>query len=201
MLWPEIDGVPINEFQSSGYIARAFPTLYPYGNADLRSERPWNIKPAEYFKHLMWYKDGRFARHPRWRYFALNSIMRWRALQEGKVYVRQNLNDEQIDVTDIQEMIEQGDQNLADKIMRYGEGLRGSRQFWMARRYELSDFIKQIGHQGLIFFTFSVADLHWPELHKLMLDEENSGDSANKRQQNLVDNPHIAAWFFNKRFE
>ncbi len=115
LMWPEIDGFPINEFQTPGYIARAFPTLYPYGHSDLRSERPRDIKPAEYFKHLMWYKDGRFARHPRWRYFALNSTMRWRALQEGKVYVRQNLNDRQIDVTDIQEMIAKGDKNLADK--------------------------------------------------------------------------------------
>ena len=124
-------------------MTRAFPTLYPYGTGDLRSERPREIKPAEYFKHLMWYKDGRFARHFRWRYFALNSRMRWSALQEGKVYVRQNLSDTQIDVSDIQEMIAQGDQNLADKIMRYGEALRGLRQFWMARRYELSDFINK----------------------------------------------------------
>ena len=68
--------------------------------------------------------------------------------------------------------------------MQYGEGIRESRQFWMARRYELTDMIKQLGSDGLIFFTFSSADLHWPELHKL-----------------IPDNPHIAAWFFNKRFE
>ncbi|CAB4427789.1 unnamed protein product [Rhizophagus irregularis] len=30
VLWPEIDGSPINEFQIPGYIARAFLTLYPY---------------------------------------------------------------------------------------------------------------------------------------------------------------------------
>src|SRR5439155_21694551 len=102
--------------------------------------------------------------------------MRWRALQEGKVYVKQNLNDEQIDVKDIQEMISNGDKNLADKIMRYGEGIRGSRQYWMARSYELSDLIKQIGHQGLVFFTFSAADLHWPELHKLMARCTNEVD-------------------------
>jgi hypothetical protein len=58
--------------------------------------------------------------------------MRWRALQEGKIYVRQNVNDGQIDIKEIQEMIAEGDKHLADKIMRYGEGLRGSRQFWMA---------------------------------------------------------------------
>ena len=60
-MWPEIEGSPINEFQTPGYIARAFPTLYPYGKADLRSERIRDIKPAKYFKHLLWYKDGRFA--------------------------------------------------------------------------------------------------------------------------------------------
>jgi hypothetical protein len=108
------------------YMARAFPTLYPYGLADLRSEHPRDIKPAEYFKHLIWYKDGRFARHTRWRYFALISSMRWRALQEGAVFVKQNINDNQIDVTDIQEMISSSNKQLVNRIMRYEEGLRGS---------------------------------------------------------------------------
>ena len=34
-LWPEIDGIPINEFQIPGYMVRAFPILYPHGKADL----------------------------------------------------------------------------------------------------------------------------------------------------------------------
>src|SRR5688572_5226936 len=157
---------PVNEFQTSGYIACAFPSLYLTGNADLRAEQIRDVKPAEYFKHLLLYKDGRFARHARWRYFALNSQMRWRALQEGKVYVKQNLTDDQITVSDIQERIIQGDNRMADRIMRFGEGLRGFRQFWNARSNELYDIIKQIDSQGLIFFTFSAADLHWPELHK-----------------------------------
>ncbi len=111
--------------------------------------------------------------------------MRWWALQEGAVFVKQNLNDNKIDVTDIQEMISNGNKQLADRIMRYEEGLRDSQQFWMVRQYELSDMIKQIGHQGLLFFTFSAADLHWPELHKLMPKDKYSDDesiSAKKRQ-------------------
>ncbi|RGB36292.1 hypothetical protein C1646_814122 [Rhizophagus diaphanus] len=35
--WPNIDGTPINEFQTPSYIACAFPTLYPTRNGDLRS--------------------------------------------------------------------------------------------------------------------------------------------------------------------
>ncbi|PKY60487.1 hypothetical protein RhiirA4_484248 [Rhizophagus irregularis] len=46
------------------------------------------------------YKDGRFARHRRWRYFALNSLMRRRASSEGRVFVRQNLEEEQLTVAD-----------------------------------------------------------------------------------------------------
>ena len=88
--------------------------------------------------------------------------------------------------------------------MRFGEGLRGSRQFWNARRWELSDMIKQIGSQGLVFFTFSSADLHWPELHKLMPSNKDSTEEAGSvksNQQNVIDNPHLADWFFCKRFE
>jgi hypothetical protein len=54
----------------------------------------------------------------------------------------------------------------------------------MAKRSGLKDMIKQIGHQGLLFFTFSVADFHWPELHKLMPDDgyiDNESISSKKR--------------------
>jgi hypothetical protein len=126
VMWPNIDGVPVNEFQTPEYIACAFSTLYPTGAADLRSDHVRDVKPAEYFLHLLKYKDGRFARYTRWRYFALNSQMRWRALQEGKVYVRQSLSDRCCTVEDLQNMLE-NDSHMADNIVRFGEGLRGLR--------------------------------------------------------------------------
>ncbi len=98
------------------------------------------------------------------------------------------------------------DNHLADQVIRFGEGLRGTRQFWMKRRVELMDMIKQLGSQGMIFFTFSAADLHWPELHKLMPHdedqiEESEQNAAKRRRQDLINNPHIAAWFFENRFK
>ncbi len=44
----------------------------------------------------------------------------------------------------IQERIIQGDNHIADRIMRFGEGLRKSRQFWNAWHYEFFNMIKQI---------------------------------------------------------
>ena len=58
IMWPNIDAIPVNEFQTPGYIACAFPTLYPTGAVDFCSERIRDVKPAEYFSHLLRYKDG-----------------------------------------------------------------------------------------------------------------------------------------------
>src|SRR5436190_123084 len=81
--------------------------------------------------------------------------VRWRALQERQIYVKQNLSSVKIDITDIQEMIANRDNNLEARIMRYGEGLHGTRQIWIAQRSnKLKDMIKQIGHQDLIYFFF-----------------------------------------------
>ncbi|GBB90821.1 hypothetical protein RclHR1_17900003 [Rhizophagus clarus] len=35
VMWPNIGGTAINKFNTLGYIAQAFPTLYPTGSADL----------------------------------------------------------------------------------------------------------------------------------------------------------------------
>ena len=59
--------------------------------------------------------------------------------------------------------------------------------------------IKQIGSQGLVFFTFNTADFHWPKLHKIMPLNFVGEDESNN--QNIINNPHIATWFFHKRFE
>jgi hypothetical protein len=65
--WPTQGETPINEYNTEGYIAMAFPTLFPYGRADLRdhSHRYTSLKVAEYFEALLRYKDGRFGTHPR----------------------------------------------------------------------------------------------------------------------------------------
>ncbi|KAI9916274.1 hypothetical protein PsorP6_016761 [Peronosclerospora sorghi] len=74
--WPTTSDTPINEFQTEGYISQAFPHLFPSGAADFLAPRLVKVKPAEYFKHLMKYEDGRFGRDPRFRDFALNACMR-----------------------------------------------------------------------------------------------------------------------------
>ena len=69
--WAASGENPLNEFQSEGYITCAFP-----GAAEFLAARLHDVTIGAYFKHLMLYDDGRFARHCRFRYFALNAEMR-----------------------------------------------------------------------------------------------------------------------------
>ena len=86
--WPPACETPINEFRTEGYISCAFPTLFRTGAADFVAPRACAVTIGNYLKHLLMYEDRRFARHPRFCYFALNTAMRWRALQTGRIYVR-----------------------------------------------------------------------------------------------------------------
>ena len=89
LMWPTTGGMPLNEFTTEGYFTCAFPTLFPTGVGDFLGQRQVPVTIGNYFKHLMHTDDGRFARHPRFRFFALNTEMRHRALQTGRVYIRQ----------------------------------------------------------------------------------------------------------------
>ena len=87
-----------NEFSTEGYCSCAFPTLFLTGPADFLASRLNKVTIGNYLKHLLMYGDGRFAKHCRFRYFALNTEMRWRAIQTGRIYVRQNPSDYHLSV-------------------------------------------------------------------------------------------------------
>ena len=44
-------------------------------------------------------------------------------------------------------------------------------------------------------FTFSAADMHWPELHSLFQTQPGIQNAA-KRSENVITHPHIVDWYF-----
>ena len=60
--WPENGSVPIDEFKTEGYISCAFPTLFPTGEADFLAPRLQSVTVGMYFRHLLMYGEGRFAK-------------------------------------------------------------------------------------------------------------------------------------------
>lgn len=85
------------------------------------------------------------------------------------------------------------------KISRYTSNITGSSAYWNKARQDLKAII---GHKGppTFFFTFSSADMHWPELHALF-NLSNEKQSTENRRQNVINNPHITDWFFKQRLE
>ena len=138
LMWPTIGGTPINEFTTEGYFSCAFPTLFPTGAADFSGRRQNQVTIGNYFKHLMMYDDSRFAKHPRFRFFALNTEMRWRALQTGRVYVRQHPGDAQLSLDELRDMVGGQGEAFSNRVLHYASSLRGTKQYWFRQRMQLT---------------------------------------------------------------
>ena len=104
MKWPCNGGVPIKEFTNEGYFSCAFPTLFPTGAGDYSGQHQIQVTTGNYFKHLMC-DDGRFIKHPRLHFFALNTGMRWRALQTGRAYVKEHHSNAQVSLHELRDMV------------------------------------------------------------------------------------------------
>jgi hypothetical protein len=191
---------PVNE-QTPGYMSMAFPTLFPDGTADFNLPRLHSVQLGDYFEHLLLYEDERFARHRRFPWFMFNTLQRHRTLSQSRIFVRQNHDACRMTVTEIQQLLNDGDTSLAHNRIRYGAGLRGTRAYWLARRRELLDMIRIRG-SAQPFFTLSAADLQWEDLHHHMpMEVTQAEDPTGKRQRRtaLNNNPHIAAAYLDER--
>ena len=85
------------------------------------------------------------------------------------------------------------------KVSRYTANIPGTNSYWYKVREDLKAVIANVG-PPTFFFTFSSADMHWPELHSLFWPNHNCLDSSEKRE-NVINNPHIVDWFFTQRLE
>ena len=86
--WPTIGSSPINEYNTEGLFNMAFPNLFPNGDALPRQPHIKNIPLDGYALHLMRYHDNKFGRHPRFRYYLYNLIMRHRSQKIANFFFR-----------------------------------------------------------------------------------------------------------------
>ena len=112
MMWSLLEEYPSMSSPPRGYFSCAFPTLFPTGAGDFSGQRQNQVTIGNYFKHLMMYDDNRFAKQPRFRFFAFNTEMRWRALQTGRVYVKQHPGDAQLSLDELRVMVGRGTDHL-----------------------------------------------------------------------------------------
>ncbi|KAK3910038.1 ATP-dependent DNA helicase [Frankliniella fusca] len=193
LIWPSLGTTPINEFSSPSYISLCFPHLFAYGKADYTMPRPHKVKLSEYIQHLMLYKDGRFSKDERFRYFMMNSEMSWNSLNLGNVCVRKNSIFSKMTILQMKDYFKRNPW-ITNQIMHFGSRIRTTKSYWNSRCSELLDMVNQIGTPA-IFFTLISADYHWPDLYRLM--GYNVRDlSIPEKSKLLSQNPMIADTFF-----
>ena len=203
--WPPF-GDALSEFTTDGLFTKAFPVLFPLGKADYSLPRLKSLALYKWVKHLMRYYDCRFAKHPRFRFFALNLIFRHRAMGRGRYLFSRDVGGHDMTVGQLRAALNRdGGQILASKIVRCLQTVRGTRPYWYMEGAKLRDMIEQIGPPTL-FYTLSMADLSWPDLHRLMPENPfaeglTSGQSYRIRCRNLANNPHIVSSYLSVKHQ
>ena len=208
MPWPTVDNEPLNEYVNPFLATLAFPTLFPDGKGDpTNPSLHRNIPLAERVKHLLRFgenKNGRwlyrFATHPRFAYWALNMIQRKRILQQTAIFLKQNPGEAHLTAENLQQMVANNNTHVfISKLSRYLSNITGSNAYWHKAKEDLKAIISHVG-APTFFFTFSSADMHWPELHALF-SSSLTNTTPESRRQNVINNPHITDWFFTQRLE
>ena len=87
---------------------------------------------------------------------------------------------------------------MVNRLQWYVSKVQGTNQYWYQWLWELLPPIEQKG-VPTFFFTFSAADSHWPDLQRLL--QNNDGATRTERAQAVIDNPHLTDWFFMQRLE
>ena len=106
----------------------------------------------------------------------------------------------------LRELVETGDtEQLSSLIARAANEVPGTRPFWTERRNQLESIVWNIDCPH-IFFTFSAADMQWPDLHQHMppsgsIQAQTGPETYRARNEDLSNNPHIATAWLKKRFD
>src|SRR5271168_3662376 len=214
---PSIRSTPIDEAAGKDRIfAMAFPTLYPTGLADFNAPRLRKVDLNDYIRHLMCFSDGRFGRHPRWRFLAFNMIMRrkvggsaynpfnmlmrQKANSSARFYVSKASGLKDLSRDELTEAL-LADEALLPQIVRQGSTLTGTRPFWRNKSNSLQALARFLSpSMSPVFVTFSAADMQWHDLHRHFpgFSDVATADDRTRRTfiwDGVQNNPHIVAHY------
>ena len=146
-------------------------------------------------KHLIGYKDGRFATDKLFGFFALNHITRMRNANSGQWFIDQFYKNCPDTLSELQESIERGDRTFVNSLSYHNKCIKGSTPSWFKMKQELYSWINHHVEAGngppTMFITLSCAEFMWSDLLRVIkLRIEAAGeDSSNV----YVGSPKLAA--------
>ncbi|RNA07296.1 ATP-dependent DNA helicase PIF1 [Brachionus plicatilis] len=185
--WPTISTAPINEFEFDGLCSLVFPKLFSFGSGDqTKKSHKEMVSESLAVQHLLKYATVNsktkfnyypFAEHPRFKFWMYDRISRHRTLDQIKVYLKQNPGDANMTINELKKMLNDGSaEQLLRKMTPYSANITGSNAYWYQRRIELESTFEQ-KKPATVFFTFSYADNHWEDLHRLLPGEGKASET------------------------
>ena len=174
--WPNVGDEPLNEYTTPFLATIAFPCLFPDGKGDPTNPALFTeISLSKKIQHLIKFAEFvdenwvyRFASHPGFSYWALDMIQRKRLLQQSAIFLKQNPEESHLTIDELRDMASNDTSGaFMSRLSRYVSNVTGSSAYWYKVREDLKAIIACKG-APTIFFTFSSADMHWPELHMLL---------------------------------
>jgi len=173
--WPKREARPASEFMT-GYFSKSFPDLFPDGCGDLTKSRLGkNPSLREYFKHLMRVSRD-FVEHHCFTFVATNMVRRHEALTLGNVFAKRCVAE--LSVGELKAAVESGNESVLNMLLYFAAPISGTRQYL---RYKSDQAISLVRFLRIssddkemfnFFQTFSAADVHWDDLHRLLPGSE-----------------------------
>ena len=224
---------PIREDEND-YIAKAFVKIFPFGLGDYYTKKnSMQAAPsfADWAKYVLQYHDGRASRHPRFKYFCLNTRLRVKAPGMRKVFYRLNDGYQDLNLSDMKSADVR--RALLYKMSTVTATMPGSVGEKAKNRQELETMVEQkeaetaeagenggLGRTPALFTTCTTAPYKWEQLHAKILqsllpihrekyerwkDIEDAVEREKERKtcywEAATENPAVVSWYSAWRLE
>ena len=136
------------------YIALAFLKIFQTGAADYwafvqqRQERGLAVSLWEWFQHVLRHRSGRALRHPRFYYFAINTILRNKAVRGKSYFVRRSYGSQAYEEFTPQSLLAMGKSQMARVLCAYEGKLPGSAAEKLSQRSDLDAMLTQLEEES-----------------------------------------------------
>jgi len=88
--------------------------------------------------------------------------------KQSQLYIRIHPQDANLTVEELRERLNsEGKETFLKSLRCHIDWMPGLTPFWERNRRQLVQMIDRLGSPHL-FFTLSAADLHWPDLHRII---------------------------------
>ena len=148
------------------YITAAFPKVFQTGEGDYwayhkeRTARGLPVSLLEWVQHVLRGRDGRALRHPRFFYFAVNTLLRNKAVRGKSYFIKSAFGDQAHSDYTPQELLRMGKSGMTRVLCAYETNLPGSAAEKLSQRADLESMLNQLEEEGLNKATAAMPKRH-----------------------------------------